>query len=245
MVDRWLGRLLEKLDVLGLRDRTYVVFTSDHGFYFGEHGYFGKAEWFHDPDAVLAPDADVPDWLPASWLLTIGWSPLYQELTRVPLIVRGPGLDPSRRAALTTAPDIAPTILELAGLTPPETMRGRSFARVLAGDRDEHRPFVISSWPLYFAEGEMTAAVDSRPRRIAQYMPLTVTTAASSLILGGPTEEPEVYDLVTDSREQVNLWPERRDEAMTLARAAVAFLEECETPERYLEPRRSALEAFA
>ncbi|MDQ3670162.1 MAG: sulfatase, partial [Actinomycetota bacterium] len=41
MVDRWIGRLLEKLDVLGLTDNTVVLFTSDHGFFFGEHGYFG------------------------------------------------------------------------------------------------------------------------------------------------------------------------------------------------------------
>src|SRR3712207_9358838 len=36
MVDFWIGRLLAKLDALGLRDNTVVLFTSDHGFYFGE-----------------------------------------------------------------------------------------------------------------------------------------------------------------------------------------------------------------
>jgi arylsulfatase A-like enzyme len=245
MVDRWLGRLLDKLEVLGLRERTYIVFTSDHGFYFGEHGYFGKAEWFHDPEAVLAPEADVPDWLPQSWLLTVGWSPLYQELTRVPLMMRGPGLEPGRRAQLTTAPDIAPTILDLVGAEAPGTMRGRSFRAALRGERGEHRPFVVSSWPLYFAEGEMTSAVDSRPRRIARYMPLTVASRMRSLILGGPTEEPELYDLETDPGEQVNIWPGRGDEGAELAREAVSFLEECETPERHLEPRRSALRTFA
>src|SRR5919201_4949441 len=217
MVDRWVGHLLEKLDVLGLRERTYVVFTSDHGFYFGEHGYFGNAEWFHDPDAVLAPGADVPDWLPGSWLLTVGWSPLYQELTRVPLMVRGPGLAPGRRTALTTAPDLAPTLLDLAARAVPETMGGRSFRSVLTGEDDEHRPFVVSSWPLYFAEGEMTTAVDSRIRRIARYMPLTATTRTSSLILGGPSEEPELYDLAADSSEQVNVWSQRGEEGRRLA----------------------------
>ena len=146
---------------------------------------------------------------------------------------------------MTTAPDIAPTILDLVGQAPPETMRGRSFRPTLTGDQAEHRPFVVSSWPLYFAQGEMTTAVDSRPRRIARYMPLTVTTRTRSLILGGPTEEPEFYDLESDPGEQMNLWPDRRDEAADLAREAVVFLEECDTPERYLEPRRSALRAFA
>ncbi len=53
MVDFWIGRLLAKLDALGLRENTLVFFTSDHGFYFGEHDYFGKAEWVHDPEAEV------------------------------------------------------------------------------------------------------------------------------------------------------------------------------------------------
>ena len=246
MVDRWVGHLLSKLDVLGLRENTFVLFTSDHGFFFGEHGYFGKADWFHDPEAKITAGTDVPSWLPESWLLTLDWSPLYQELTRVPLLVAGPGLEPGRRQALTTAPDIAATILELLGLEPPEEMRGESFARVLsAGQRDEHRPFVVSSWPLYFAEGEITTAIDSRPRRIASYMPLTVTTRTRSLILGGEADEPELYDLESDPGEQSNVWTANFEEGIALCEAAVAFLEECETPEKFLEARRMALARFA
>src|SRR5919202_1445091 len=127
MVDFWIGRLLAKLDALGLRENTLVFFTSDHGFYFGEHEYFGKAEWVHDPGAVIAEGSEVPEWFSRSWLLTIGWSPLYQELTRVPLIVRTPGVAPGRRRALTTAPDIPATILELAGVEAPPEVQGSSF----------------------------------------------------------------------------------------------------------------------
>jgi arylsulfatase A-like enzyme len=146
---------------------------------------------------------------------------------------------------LTTATDLAPTILDLLGLSVPEGIQGRSFREVLVGGREEHRPFVVSSWPLYFAEGELTTAVDSRPRRIARYMPLTVTTRSTSLILGGPTEEPELYDLEADPAEQVNTWTKSGEEGRELARGAVAFLEDCGTPERYLEPRKSALRTFA
>jgi arylsulfatase A-like enzyme len=245
MVDRWVGRLLEKLDVLGLRDTTYVLFTSDHGFYFGEHGYFGKAEWFHDPDATVAAGSDVPDWLPDSWLLTVGWSPLYQELTRVPLIARGPDLAPGRRAALTTTPDLPATVLDLLGVAATESVQGQSIVPVLRGEQDEHRPFIVSSWPLYFAEGELTTAVDSRPRRIASYMPLTVTTRTRSLLLGGPDEAPELYDLELDPGEQENVWPAHADEGRELAERAVVFLEELGTPERHLVPRRLALQALA
>jgi arylsulfatase A-like enzyme len=242
MVDRWVGRLLSKLDVLGLRENTIVLFTSDHGFFFGEHGYFGKAEWFHDPDAQIAAGADVPEWLPESWLLTVGWSPLYQELTRIPLMVRAPGVAPGRRRALTTAPDFAPTILELAGIGASDGIQGSSFAAAIMDDV-EHRPFVLSSWPLYFAEGELTTAVDSRPRRISSYMPITVTTRELSLILGGPSEPPELYDLAADPHEQRNVWSER-PAGSELCRVAVEFLEQYAADEKFVTPRRDALAAF-
>ena len=245
MVDFWVGRLLAKLEVLGLRDNTVVFFTSDHGFYFGEHGYLGKAEWVHDPRATVAEGSVMPGWLPESWLLTVGWSPLYQELTRLPLIVRGPGLEPGCRSALTSTPDVAPTILELAGMETPEGMRGESFLDVLAGTRDEHRPLVVSSWPLYFAEGEITLAVDSKPRRIASYMPLTVTTRDWTFIVGGPDETPELYNQKKDPREQVDVWGSNIETGLELMRRAISFLEHQGTPEEYLVPRRMALQKFA
>jgi arylsulfatase A-like enzyme len=245
MVDFWIGRLLGKLDALNLRENTIVLFTSDHGFYFGEHDYFGKAEWVHDPEAQVTQDSSLPDWLTDSWLLTVERSPLYRELTNVPLIVRSPGLAPGRRSAMTTAPDIAPTILELTGLDDvPTTMTGESFGGVLEGKTDEHRPFVVSSWPLYMAEGEIVTAVDSKARKVASYMPLTVTTPERTVILGGPDDEPELYDLTTDPGEQTNVWSERADEGVALARAAISSLEDLGTPEEYLSPRRKALDAL-
>ena len=242
MVDHWIGRLLSKLDVLGLRENTLVFFVSDHGFYFGEHGYFGKAEWINDQTATANEGAVMPAWLSESWLLTVERSPLYQELTRVPLMVSAPGLQPGRRAALTTAPDLAPTILELTSIdVPPGAMQGESFRGVLTGEKDRHRPFVVSSWPMYFAEGEITTAVDSRPRRVASYMPITVTTPERTLILGGPGDAPELYDLEKDPHEQSNVWEERAGEGADLAEKAISFLEDQGTPEQYLEPRRASL----
>jgi choline-sulfatase len=157
-------------------------------------------------------------------------------------MVRAPGVAAGRRRALTTAPDFAPTILELTGIAASDGMQGTSFAPAIADDV-EHRPFVISSWPLYFAEGELTSAVDSRPRRIASYMPITATTRELSLILGGPTEAPELYDLAADPGEERNVWDDR-PEGVELCRKAVAFLEEYAADERFVEPRRGALQAF-
>ena len=245
MVDFWIGRLLAKLDALGLRENTLVFFTSDHGFYFGEHGYFGKAEWVHEPEALVTEDSLAPEWLTESWLLTVEWSPLYRELTNVPLMVRGSGLKPGRRSAMTTAPDLAPTIMELTGLGHlPTTMTGESFVDVLAGTKGEHRPFIVSSWPLYLAEGEIVTAIDSKARRIANYMPLTVTTHDRSLILGGPADEPELYDLTSDPCEQNNVWRELGDEGEVLCERTLSFLEGVGTPEEYLAPRRKVLDGW-
>src|SRR5918994_3230031 len=245
MVDFWIGRLLGKLDALGLRENTLVFFTSDHGFYFGEHGYFGKAEWVHEPEAAVSEDSSLPGWLAESWLLTVERSPLYRELTNVPLMVRGPGLEPGRRSAMTTAPDLAPTVLELLGLGGlPTTMTGDSFGGVLAGTREEHRPFVVSSWPLYLAEGEITTAVDSKARRIANYMPITITTRERTLILGGPADEPELYDLTADPGEQYNAWRELGHESEALYECTLSFLEGVGTPEEYLAPRGKALDGW-
>jgi arylsulfatase A-like enzyme len=245
MVDFWIGRLLGKLDALGLWENTIVFFTSDHGFYFGEHDYFGKAEWVYDPEAVVTQDSSLPGWLADSWLLTVERSSLYRELTNVPLIVRGPGLEPGHRQAMTTAPDLAPTIVELAGLGGvPTTVIGESFGSILAGTQDEHRPFVVSSWPLYLAEGEIVTAIDSKARRIADYMPLTVTTRERTLILGGPEDEPELYDLTRDPHEQENVWAEHTKESASLIGHAISFLERQGTLEEYLAPRREALERW-
>ena len=244
MVDRWIGHLLSKLDVLGIADNTIVIFTSDHGFYFGEHGYIGKAEWTHTPGAKVSSGAEVPMWFARSWLLTLGWSPLYRELINVPLFVRVPGYTAGRQSALTTAPDIPATILDLVGIEPMASAHGLSFGSVLKGHSRDHRPLVVSSWPLYFAEGEITSAVDSRPRRIAQYMPITVTTRDFSLIIGGPTEAPELYDRERDPGQSTNVWTDRVVEGTALFEQALEFLRDCGADERHLIPRRKSLSAF-
>jgi arylsulfatase A-like enzyme len=94
--DDTLRKLLGQLDELGFLDRALVVVTSDHGEEFGDHG----------------------------GLLHRG--SLYEELLRVPLIVRGSGL-PSGvvESRLASTVDIAPTILAAVGLEPPPSMEGR------------------------------------------------------------------------------------------------------------------------
>ena len=102
-VDESLGRLLGTLEKAGALDNTVVVFTSDHGYFYGEHGL--------NEERRLA----------------------YEEAIRIPLLVRYPprvtaGTTP-REMVLSL--DLAPTLLALAGLTPPAGIEGRSLLDVL------------------------------------------------------------------------------------------------------------------
>ena len=81
MVDTWLGYLLKSVENMGLADRTVVIFTTDHGFYFGEHGgLFGKMSSDKYPDGTLRP-YDEPG---SQW----SYSPLYEEICHLPLLIR-------------------------------------------------------------------------------------------------------------------------------------------------------------
>ncbi len=86
LADHGIGELLKHLDALGLTDDTIVVITADHGEAFGEHG--GHHHYCQ----------------------------LYQEMIRIPLIVRVPGLGPARISAPSSLVDLAPTILDLLGV---------------------------------------------------------------------------------------------------------------------------------
>jgi arylsulfatase A-like enzyme len=97
-IDREVGRLVAALRERGLADKTLLVFSSDNGFFLGERGLAGK------------------------WLM-------YEPSIRVPLIVVDPFV-PGKHArtsdAMTLNIDIAPTLLDYAGLPLPATMQGRS-----------------------------------------------------------------------------------------------------------------------
>ena len=87
MVDTWIGHLLGQVENMGLMEKTAIIFTSDHGFYFGEHGgLFGKMTYDKRPDGRLYRFGDDG----AYW----AHSPLYEELVRIPLLIYLPGLEP-------------------------------------------------------------------------------------------------------------------------------------------------------
>ncbi len=103
-VDRNTGRLLDYIGEEGLLDNTLVVYTSDQGFYLGEHGWFDKRF-------------------------------MYEESFRTPLMMHLPGSLGARGdiTPMVQNIDLAPTFLELAGVTPPPDMHGVSLVPLLKG----------------------------------------------------------------------------------------------------------------
>ena len=133
-MDDTVGLLLAKLDALGLRSNTLVIFTSDNG---GLH----LPEGGHPRITDNAP-------------FRAGKGFLYEGGLRVPLIVRWPGRIPASR--VTDAPvintDWLPTLLELAGAAPLKNLDGESFSALLTGGAARARKF-FWHFPHYTNQG--------------------------------------------------------------------------------------------
>ncbi|SIR09678.1 sulfatase family protein [Maribacter ulvicola] len=107
-VDDNVGRLLDYLDESGLAENTIVIYTSDQGFYLGEHGWFDK-RFIYD-ESFKTP-------------LLVRW----------PNVVK-PG---SVENEMVQNLDFAQTMLEAVGITPPSDMQGESLIPLLKGEKDK------------------------------------------------------------------------------------------------------------
>jgi uncharacterized sulfatase len=169
LTDRYIGRILEHLDAINLAEETLVVFTTDHGHFFGQHGLQAKGP-FH-----------------------------YEDLIRVPFVVRRPGRIPSGRvsSAIQSHVDLAPTLLAAAGLEIPRTMTGVDQLAVWEGAADRAREHAIVEFHHEPTTLNLRTFVDDRYK-------LTVYQGR---------DEGELFDLVTDAGECRNLWadPEHAD----------------------------------
>jgi arylsulfatase A-like enzyme len=116
MVDRWLGRVFDKLDEHRLLDRTAVIITTDHGHYLGEHRRIGKP-----------------------------LSPLFHTLCHIPLLVSIPGEKSHRIDAITQTVDHYATVLDLFGIEPPQSkhVHSRSYLPCLLDGKPDHRPYAV------------------------------------------------------------------------------------------------------
>jgi arylsulfatase A-like enzyme len=166
-VERSVGQIMENLEKRGLADNTVVIFLSDHGQHFGEMQLAGK------------------------------WTP-YEESLRIPFVVYDPRPGARKGAVLDEMVlniDVAPTILDLAGIPVPSTMDGKSMAPLLYGNK--------TPWRDWFAFEHYFSRAGGR------YIPRSVgiRTVSEKYIHWTDTPEPteEFFDLRKDPHENNNL----------------------------------------
>ncbi len=162
--DAGVGALTAALDELGLGENTLVMVTADHGESMTEHGIFFDHHG------------------------------LYECTVRVPLLVRWPArLAPGLRLPhMLQVSDIAPTILEAAGLPVPKAMEGRSFLRLLTGEEQDGGHDRVISLECYW-QAKWSLRTD-RYKFILARAPDRYGTSPR-----------ELYDLGADPREEHNL----------------------------------------
>lgn len=113
MLDSAIGRILESLERTGQANNTIVVFTSDHGDMFGDHGMMLKGGMH------------------------------YEGCLRIPLLISAPGRKAGASSALVSSIDLAQTLLEAAGLPPYHGMQGKSLMPLLEDPTQELRESLL------------------------------------------------------------------------------------------------------
>ncbi len=193
-VDDSLGRIVASLEKKGVLDDTMVVFTSDHGYFYGEHGL--------NEERRLA----------------------YEETIRIPLLVRYPALAKpgSVLPEMALTVDLAPTLLEAAGLPPAAAIQGRSLVPVLKQEARE--------WRTSFLIEYFTDTVFPRIRNMGY---VAVRNGRHKYI--NYRELPgmdELYDLDADPFEETNLIgrPEARDTLPRMQAELKRLLEQTRYP---------------
>jgi arylsulfatase A-like enzyme len=188
-LDTVVGRVLAKLDALGLTDNTVVIFTSDNGGLHMPEG--GHARVTHNTP------------------FRAGKGYLYEGGLRIPLLVRWPGRIPAGRVVDTPVinTDWLPTLLALAGLPIPAGLDGTDFSPLLRSGRDDGptRPF-FWHFPHYNNQGGRPAgAVREGTWKLVEYY--------------DAPDAPELYDLSADVGEKNNLASQHPDRVRTLRAA--------------------------
>jgi arylsulfatase A-like enzyme len=179
-VDRYIGQILDALERTGLGPRTAIFVFADHGEAFGEHRFY-----FHGET-------------------------LYDEVMRVPLLARVPGIEPRRVQAPVMLIDLAPTILDLVKGEAPSSFRGQSLLPALLGEElPAGRRVYAEMLPAHAWPHHHKAMVDGEWKLIYR-----VSDNAF-----------ELYHLKNDPGEQKNLWDRDRLRGADLKRKILEWME--------------------
>lgn len=226
LVDRWVGRVLERIEDMGLFENSVVIFTTDHGFYHGEHDLIGKSR--------ISP----------GWM---SYVPLYEEMAHIPFVVHYPGCEPRREQAFVQPPDLMPTFLELTGAPDPGTMHGKSLVPILEGKSVPRREFAVTSPTLIpgaVAGARATITTDEwaficagRPSEAGEFETLAVDGLVKRQMVGEVLPS-ELYHLPSDPRQMHNVISQHPRVAAELRQTFVSFLESLGTNAEFIEPWR-------
>ena len=204
MTDRWIGRILQKIDDLDLWRSSIVVFTSDHGISIGEHGRTGKSN-------ISARDR-------RAW-------PIYPEVAHVPYMIAAPGLEGGRSVhVLTQPPDTLPTLLDMVGIqtAPPAPFHGRSFAPILRGESDQPiRDFAITAQHL---------RPDGDARQPSSWTTPVLYTERWAYAPIGAQGVPELYDLTSDPYAESDVASQHPDVVAQLHESLLSWLRSVDAP---------------
>ena len=202
-VDELVESVIDTLQATGQLDNTYIFFTSDNGYHFGNHRQL------------------------------LGKTAPYDEEIRVTMIVRGPGVPAGGTLDhLTGNVDLAPTWAELAGAQPPEFVDGRSLVPLLGNNPPpasewrqcfllEHAPYELPGQPHTAAveatntpeglleppdpEDEFSSGTPAALASGSEALPYRGIRSAEYVYVEYPTGEKELYDLVRDPYQLDNL----------------------------------------
>ncbi len=192
--DEAVGRLLDELKAKGIYDRSLIILTADHGEAFFDHGH-----WQHSRT-------------------------LYEELVRIPLIVKWPGLSPKGRVgAQVSQVDIFPTVLNAAGIEPPPS-DGIDLIEFVNETKESRKRRRVVSENAWRGPTEWSRKVAIRTEKW-KYL---VTIA------GPPGKEPEesdirseeLYNLTEDPMERNNLAAESSSDIEAFRRELANYLGE-------------------
>ena len=235
MVDAWMGNLLRQVEYMGLMEDTAIIFTTDHGFYFGEHGIFGKMLFARDEQIPPEPE-DTPFELRKRSAGAWARSPLYEETAAIPLIIYLPGTNPGIHDGLTSAVDLMPTILDMFELEIPSYVEGKSILPAVKDTSAPGREHTITGCPFINA-GDTDQLVDHLLRGCVVPSMATITTDEWSLLYDCEPGGSELYNLKSDPDQLNNVIGENMDIAKDLHSKLVEFMKETNVPQRLQEPR--------